>query len=619
MPRNPIRTTTKAAWTEDQLKAAIESVRNGEKIRTVGRKYGIHEATLRKRLKVGLTGGPNMGRKAVFNKTQESEISVHLILLAKLFYGVTLTELRRMAYEYAERNNIKHNFNKATKLAGKDWAQAFIKRNPQLSLRKPEATSINRILGFNKTELNNFYNNLRTVLDKYQFLPSRIFNVDETGISTVQKPPSIIGPKGQKQVGSATSLERGRNITLCFAMSATGVFIAPMFIFPGVRASTGIKRGGPAGSIYKMSESGWMNEHLFLEWLKHFVANTYSSKEHPTLLLMDNHSSHTSLSSYNFCKENGIVVVSFPPHTSHRLQPLDLTFFGPLKNAYNRECALFLKNNGFQRINKEDVPGLLKVAYEKVAGVSKAVSGFQKAGIYPFDDSIYEDEDLGLCLTPDAAEAAMGIMETETSDGGTSSANTENKLLSERPTENHATVSVSNECLVSISEISPVPKPSTSKGRRSTYAKHHSEILTATPRKKILEELEIRKKKKLGKKNLLSKINQYNKSAKLQLKSNDKRKKKIMKAPSSDGSSTEDERNIKDLCQDDELDDVSIDIGLTLAEKNNTNNTCLFCGEFGKDKELWYRCVLCSGWVHSDCSAAETPHNFVCDYCQAQD
>ena len=58
----------------------------------------------------------------------------------KLFFGVTLTELRRMAYEYAERNNIKHNFNKATKLVGKDWAQAFIKINPQVSLRKPSST-----------------------------------------------------------------------------------------------------------------------------------------------------------------------------------------------------------------------------------------------------------------------------------------------------------------------------------------------------------------------------------------------------------------------------------------------------------------------------------------------
>jgi hypothetical protein len=45
-------------------------------------------------------------------------------------------------------------------------------------------------------------------MDKYKFESSRIYNMDETGISTVQKPGKILGPTGQKQVGSATSWER---------------------------------------------------------------------------------------------------------------------------------------------------------------------------------------------------------------------------------------------------------------------------------------------------------------------------------------------------------------------------------------------------------------------------
>ncbi|KAJ8892397.1 hypothetical protein PR048_004977 [Dryococelus australis] len=83
--------------------------------------------------------------KTVFNKIQEAEISSHLLLPEKLFYGIALTGLRRMAYEYAERNDIRHNFYQTTKLAGKDWALGFLKRNSQLSLRKPEATSINKM------------------------------------------------------------------------------------------------------------------------------------------------------------------------------------------------------------------------------------------------------------------------------------------------------------------------------------------------------------------------------------------------------------------------------------------------------------------------------------------
>jgi hypothetical protein len=52
-----------------------------------------------------------------------------------------------------ERNEIKHKFNKDSHTAGKDWLVNFLKRNPSVSIRKPEATSINRIVGFSKTEV----------------------------------------------------------------------------------------------------------------------------------------------------------------------------------------------------------------------------------------------------------------------------------------------------------------------------------------------------------------------------------------------------------------------------------------------------------------------------------
>lgn len=59
-------------------------------MREVGCKYSIHEETLRKRLKVGLTGGPSTSRKAIFNKTQKSEISTHILILVEVFHGFTL-------------------------------------------------------------------------------------------------------------------------------------------------------------------------------------------------------------------------------------------------------------------------------------------------------------------------------------------------------------------------------------------------------------------------------------------------------------------------------------------------------------------------------------------------
>ena len=46
-------------------------------------------------------------------------------------------------------------------------------------------------------------------MDRYKFTPNDIWNVDEMGVSTVQKPNKVVALKGVKQVGSITSSKRG--------------------------------------------------------------------------------------------------------------------------------------------------------------------------------------------------------------------------------------------------------------------------------------------------------------------------------------------------------------------------------------------------------------------------
>lgn len=77
--------------------------------------------------------------------------------------------------------------------------------HPELSIRKPEAICINRILGFNKAEVTRFFNNLESVMTKFNFEPQNIFNMDQTGFSTVHEPDNVIALKGRKRVGAASS------------------------------------------------------------------------------------------------------------------------------------------------------------------------------------------------------------------------------------------------------------------------------------------------------------------------------------------------------------------------------------------------------------------------------
>ncbi|KAJ4426999.1 hypothetical protein ANN_26798 [Periplaneta americana] len=67
-----------------------------------------------------------------------------------IYVGITPRELRLLAFDIAERNEILHRFSKEKRIAGKTWYYAFKRRHPQLNLRQPESTSFVRAKGFDK-------------------------------------------------------------------------------------------------------------------------------------------------------------------------------------------------------------------------------------------------------------------------------------------------------------------------------------------------------------------------------------------------------------------------------------------------------------------------------------
>lgn len=109
--------------------------------------------------------------------------------------------LKFLAYQLAKKNKKDHPF-KDDK-AGKDWLFRFLKRHPDLMIRKPENISAARAVGFNKIAVDNFYKLLGEIYDKHQLTPDHIFNCDETGVSVVPKTKcKIIAKTGRKQVGA---------------------------------------------------------------------------------------------------------------------------------------------------------------------------------------------------------------------------------------------------------------------------------------------------------------------------------------------------------------------------------------------------------------------------------
>ncbi|KAG5876011.1 hypothetical protein JTB14_034039 [Gonioctena quinquepunctata] len=88
-------------------------------------------------------------------------------------------------------------------MAGRDWLVGFQKLN-QIALRGAEVTSMNTATAFNKVEVYRFFELFQQVMEKHNIPPRNIYNVDETGISTVQEPGKVLAAKGQKRLGSMT-------------------------------------------------------------------------------------------------------------------------------------------------------------------------------------------------------------------------------------------------------------------------------------------------------------------------------------------------------------------------------------------------------------------------------
>ncbi|XP_014677723.1 PREDICTED: uncharacterized protein LOC106817562 isoform X2 [Priapulus caudatus] len=225
--------------------------------------------------------------RVVFTKEQKLLVS-YILNAAKIYHGLTPKEIRKLAYEYESANEIGcPDTWSANGIAGVDWFSKFMKRNRSLSIRTPEATSLNRATSFNLTNVNKFFDNLTQVIDTHKFEAHDIYNCDETGVTTLQRPDRIVTEKGVKQVGVLPSAERRTLVTMCLAVNTSGNSIPPMLVFPRVNYREHFVINRPTGSCGSANPSGWMKEADFLIFLQHFVKHTRCSQQHLVLLLLD--------------------------------------------------------------------------------------------------------------------------------------------------------------------------------------------------------------------------------------------------------------------------------------------------------------------------------------------
>lgn len=407
MVRTYVRKSDRAEISEDNILMALRDIKNGNgSIRAVASRYGLKKSMLHKRLKkINESNAVDIDipvrnfnskyvSQQVFTKEEEATLENYLIRSSKLQYGLSYYQVRQFAYEYAVRLEKRMPTSwQETKIAGLDWLKGFMNRHKNLSLRKPESTSLARNISFNKTNVDMFFNNLERVYEKYKFSSNRVVNVDESGVNTVLQMPKIVASKGSKQVGQAVGAERGEQVTFCGIIIANGNAIPPVYIFPRVRFKEAFLTGAPEGSVGIASQSGWMTNDGFVEVMKHVKKYTNASKENPVLVLLDNHNTHATLDLILYCRENGLVLLTFPPHTTHRLQPLDVCVFGPFKTRCKASFNSWMANHPGKAITIYDIANLTATPFNEAFSRQNILSGFKKTGCYPFNRNVFTADD----------------------------------------------------------------------------------------------------------------------------------------------------------------------------------------------------------------------------------
>ncbi|XP_074042558.1 uncharacterized protein [Leptinotarsa decemlineata] len=363
-------------------------------------------------------------------------------------------------------------------MAGPDWFTSFLKRNAGLAIRTPEATRLSRATSFNKTNVDRCFSNLEIVLRRYNFSPMDIWNMDETGITTVQRPDRIVGRHGVKQVGRVTSAERGTLVTLACALSAAGNTVPPFFIFSRVHFKSHFPRDAPPGSDGSANLSGWMKEVHFIQYIQQ------ASEENPLLLLIDNHDSHSSPEALNICKDHGVTVLSFPPHFSHKLQPLDRSVYGPFKKYVNTAYNSWMTNRPGATMTIYSIPNIVRTALPLEETPNNIRAGFQVSGIYPFNRDIFPDSEFMVdnSLPDQETIPNQDVQQTGPSRIAESRTPTPQNSQYLQSSNKVATCSFTD-----LENWKPFPKAAERKVQRGR-TKRKSEILTDTPIKDALKE-----------------------------------------------------------------------------------------------------------------------------------
>ena len=372
----------------DDVDHALTALINGSSLRKAAAAYGVPFTTLvrKKNSPDKLKAKP--GPQTILSESEEQAIVNWIFYRAEHGSPVTKTELLDSVQAYVKSLNKPTPFTNSR--PSRHWYEAFRKRNPQLSIRKPQHLSLSRA-SVTREDLKEWFQDVEEILKKKDLLnisPNRIYNCDETNVVLCPESEKVLTSKGSRSVYQVVDAGK-EGLTVLFMYSASGLRAPPMLMYAyKEEVPKKIVENTPKGWDIGISDNGWMTSETFYEYITN-VFHPWLVKEEvefPVVIYHDNHSSYITIPLVAFCKEYKIEIIGLYPNSTHIMQPLDIAYFHPFKEAWKKAVPKWKHQHNIRKLKKEDFPLVLKFTLDNMKEEGNvAISGFKGAGLFPFN------------------------------------------------------------------------------------------------------------------------------------------------------------------------------------------------------------------------------------------
>ena len=303
MPRVYHKGTNKRkyqSYSQEDLLKAVGKVEVGATLYTRNwKKYDIPFQTISKKMRKEHV--MKVGRPTILSEAEEAAIVNGILCLADWGFPVDRWKLQKIVRHYVSTCGQANQFKKG--IPGEGFISGFITRHrKELQLRLVSNYSRKRA-SIDSVVLNQYFDHLEKSLEGVP--QQNIFNYDETNLSDNPGMKKCLVRRGNKYPSRIMNESKGA-ISIMFCGSAAGELLPPYVCYKSKGIFSTWRVGGPKGTRYGRSKSGWFEMATFENWFFSIALPQLKKLIGPKALMGDNLSSHMSVKVIAACKQNDI-------------------------------------------------------------------------------------------------------------------------------------------------------------------------------------------------------------------------------------------------------------------------------------------------------------------------